>query len=388
MQAPGGKILKRLSLMNQIDAIKFLCNCLNMRDNQMIIKRAMKKESFSWSIIISIANHHRLIPSLYHCLNQKGLFESLPDVIQQQLFVNYKINEERNKRIVKQCIEIIENFNSIGIIPLLIKGTSHIMSGLYKDNAMRMMIDIDMLVPVDQFHDAIMMLKQIGYSVLKTSSDNICHHYPAMIRPNEVASVELHHHMVLSAYQHLMPIDEVWYHSVPMKIGSHRYRIPSARHCITLNIIHNVLCDLHFSFADIHLYQLYDFILIHHFYKNENWQIISDLFNKHKFANAFNYYMTFAEKLFFEPALPRIANSRLLSKLGWHCFYYQHKFKHLQFSLKFVFFHLICFMNFIKHPVSRKAMIKKFLQLNNYQSHIDFIYKEKGTRVLNNKKRR
>ena len=73
------------------------------------------------------------------------------------------LNRNRNKQIITQVKELNNLLLGNNIIPIFIKGTGNLISGLYEDIAERMVGDIDFIISKEDYPKAIKILKNEKY---------------------------------------------------------------------------------------------------------------------------------------------------------------------------------------------------------------------------------
>jgi hypothetical protein len=143
--------------------------------------------------IASIANASFVSGSLWVRLNEYGLTDRLSADVRDYLQAFYALNEDRNTHILRQFRESVESLNHIGISPMPLKGTAHLVDGLYDSPACRFLSDIDLLVPQDRTADAAAALKALGYRHAEISYDLSNHHHLApMVRTLDDVAIEIH----------------------------------------------------------------------------------------------------------------------------------------------------------------------------------------------------
>ena len=100
-----------------------------------------------WVPVLEIANDHLLTPALWGALGKSGHAAALPADAGEYLATLHRLNGDRNRALGRQAIELIGALNEQGITPALLKGGLALFDGPYADPAVRMMRDLDILVP-------------------------------------------------------------------------------------------------------------------------------------------------------------------------------------------------------------------------------------------------
>lgn len=263
-----------------------------------------------WMPVFRIANDHLLTPALWHALINSGRFRSLPADAAEYLATLYLLNGERNGVLRRQAIELIGALNERDIVPALLKGGLALFDGPYDDPAIRMMRDLDILVPVQARDQAIAVLEGLGYGLAQQYAAG--HHaFGDFSRPNDPGSIDLHTELVDSS--HVLPASEVWSRAAPREIDGVRYLAPSA----TDRVLHNVLhAQIHYlgSFyrGELHLQQIYEIAaLARHFGPEIDWDFVERRLAAHRLTSALESHLFAAHRLFgLEWPLARPASAR------------------------------------------------------------------------------
>ena len=143
-----------------------------------------------WECAARWADLHLVTPAMWLWLLEKGLESSVPREPRRYLSSLYRLNRERNVRILRQLDTVLQVLNSRNIRPLLLKGASHIKSGVYADPGARILSDLDILVDDTDVRCAFEALEQSGYSAVDEWTND--RHCPPLRRPGEAAAIEIH----------------------------------------------------------------------------------------------------------------------------------------------------------------------------------------------------
>jgi hypothetical protein len=255
--------------MNRLDALLLLCDCVsswnNSRDQVETLRNKLLSGNIRWEHLVEAANQHLLCPALYGALKHKGLLSSIPTDLREYLQTLNDHNGERNGRLADHAEETIHFLNELSVEPVLLKGTANLLSGLYLDQSMRFISDIDMLIPENRMIDCIRKLNDSGYHFLgphEADRWKTHHHCAPLIKRNSNFQIELHRELVHKQHRPLIDASSVLKDSVCLKIGMANARIPSLSHRIIHNAVHAQLTDRSYSSGIIQLRQLYDLVLL------------------------------------------------------------------------------------------------------------------------------
>jgi len=364
--------------MNRFDIFRFLCLCLiinkETNDNVQQIQENISNPHMNWQQLLEIANEQFVLPSLYLSLSRCQLFDQLNADIRDRLFISYKINSERNRRLKKQAIEIIRALNSINVEPVLLKGVATLFTDIYDDPGLRMMLDLDFLVPENRLLDCVHVLKTAGYRPVDDGHySEFDHHFPALICDGCVAPVELHKNIVIPDYNHFFPNGKILCNTEHLLYESLRAKIPNPHLFALHNIIHNQLSDWGHMFGQIKLYQLYDLVMLRNISENRiNWRLLCDDFDRYGYGKALRSYLILSEKL-FDQARPAKIKFPVFSNFVWHRYKAQMEKKWLMAASYFIFYYGLTFRYRFSDPARRKALAHELLKPATFIRHFNHL---------------
>ena len=315
--------------MNDSDTFLLLCRCLAFEDNRESLRQQFQEEQIAWENVVKISSQHLVTPALYWALSKKGLLDALPDDgLIPYLEMILDANRDRNQRILAQVHTIAMQLNQVDIEPLLMKGVASLITGVYEDVGIRMMTDIDLLVPKDKLMISVAALENIGYKPLAGYTYATYHHqYIPLVCEGTAASLELHPRLVRIGTQ-ILPTKEVWHDAQPLSFRDTHVRLPSPPHRIQHNIIHTYMMDSNYSMATINLMQLYEFAMLRESLKEQlDWQTIATAFKPQ--TKLFHSYVAMAHYLLAQPLPDDIP---LLPSAARHYHRFQYRMRHKWFA--------------------------------------------------------
>lgn len=245
----------------------FVGKCLALRhapENAVEIKKTLQKGLISYEKLVWVSSSQMVMPSLYVLLRDAGLLEEFPDDLVEHMEQIHRMNYNRNELLVEQIENIIPSFNKGGIQPIFLKGTAHLLEGLYKDIGERMIGDIDILLPFDEIETAVQLLQEQGYSNsygMSAEALKKLRHFPRLISEKSVAAIEIHHELVHEPYREKYNF-EVINEAKELIPGSGNIYMPSHAHQVVFNIMHAQMNDSGFSARKLFLRQIYDLLLL------------------------------------------------------------------------------------------------------------------------------
>ena len=268
--------------MNRVDAFLFLARCLVPGDHPGPHRDKLAEEiaagRVSWERVIEIASEYWMTLALYRELGEKRLLGLLPGDLLEYFNFIHEGNSARNREILEPASELARLLNQIGVEPLLLKGVSHLASGLYPDPAVRFMYDIDILVPSDRALECWRLLISSGYRAAEARVECMPHEpWPGLVRKGRTAELEMHH---LSEWNHMLSSPSLYVDAEPVALGGGKARILSATSHMIFTLAHSYVHH-QFRLAAAPLRDLYDATLMLRQKDSEiAWQQVIDAFER------------------------------------------------------------------------------------------------------------
>jgi len=225
--------------MTNNEIFYFTGKCLTIEEHagfrEEIIEK-IKDDSIDWQRFVGFCSNHLILPLIYAKFQSQHIIEFLPDELSEYLKEIYDLNLTRNNQILKQLQEITEILNQNNIYPVFLKGTGHLLNGLYSNIGERMIGDIDFLVPEKEYLLAAQLIEKEGYSAdcpeyLDVKSIK---HYPRLFKSDVPADIEVHRLPVSEEYQS-------WFN--PEIIFDEKKTVSSLNGCFVLSNKHNIILN-------------------------------------------------------------------------------------------------------------------------------------------------
>lgn len=182
--------------MKKSEAVQFLAKVISpfYDEKEFLKKEILLLNEDDWELVIALANKHQIVTNLLYALKQKELLSLISDkMLLAYLKEIYTLNKRRNENILLQTQKIVELLQKENIETVLLKGTALLAQEYYDNIALRVMLDIDILVEEKSLFKAIDILKKSGYKEIKKSELFFdWHHYNRLYHPQEMTSLELH----------------------------------------------------------------------------------------------------------------------------------------------------------------------------------------------------
>ncbi len=195
-----------------------------------------------WVPVIAEADRQVVLVALSPLLRQAGIEDRLPDEVAEALALFHRANTARNERMAQALEEIATACNACGIRPTLLKGANRLLDDLYPDRGMRLMADLDVLVPEERSGAVVERLQTLGYDIEPESYEWEAarrHHLPPLRRRADGVRVELHIDAVHRPFHVMLPVDELVEAATPAALGGATVLIPAARHQFLHLVIHD-----------------------------------------------------------------------------------------------------------------------------------------------------
>lgn len=228
-----------------------------------------------WAAIIALANRTLCSPMMAARLIDGGCFSSLPTDVRMFLKEIHSRNAERNRRLMVQLDEAATVINAVGVRPIMLKGTAWLAQARPEQRPARLLADLDLLVPPEQFFPIIDQLRDIGYrlegAALRTD-------VPAVLsRPQDAATIDLH-----TQYGHgatlFYGFEALARGGATVGLPDSRVMLPSAIDCIAILLLHDQLKGRDYLRGRIDLRHLIDMQGFAERFENAEWRELERLF--------------------------------------------------------------------------------------------------------------
>jgi hypothetical protein len=358
--------------MGGIQTYYLLCDILSCNTDPVRrekIKALLCSSEMDWPLFVKIGSNHLVLQTIYSKLNENNLTEYIPVEVLTHLKNIYNLNYKRNIEILEQVVSINSILGKNDIVPLYIKGVGNIIDGLYNTFAERIMYDIDVLVPDEQWEQAANVLLQDGYMAKKEYNPEEreeTKHYPRLIKPGVRAYIELHRLPVDFEYSAALQANDVFRDKKSVNAPYCCY-VLSDRHKIVQNFIHSQLKHNGDVYARVSLRNLYDLYLLS---GRENTEEIFTGLNTYK--NQASGYL----KIMYKAFGLKIHKKSSLKYSGWfyvqrHAVNLRWRFMNLgtHYALKMFWAYVITPLQAITDKELRKIIFRKISDKKWYRQH-------------------
>ena len=175
-----------------------------------------------WEGLLELAADQKVTPLLYHGLLRRGLEGAVPADVWQSLRQAYLTNAAHGLKIYAELGSVLAALGREGIPVILLKGV-HLAAAVYRQPALRIIGDVDLLVTAADLQRGVAPLSGLGYrSVRSFEADTRADlaaglHLPKLVKP-EAANLEMHWSITPFGRPFSIAPDELWERAVPISV--------------------------------------------------------------------------------------------------------------------------------------------------------------------------
>ncbi len=290
------------------------------------LSAAIGNGDMQWGPILRQANLHFCTPLWFGSLQRDGIIHLIPDELQDYLSLMHQANTERNEQFRQVLEAILIEFERYGISNVLLKGAATFCDHLYPAPGDRMMGDLDILVEPRLAGEAWALLRDLGFReetrVTRSSRSrfrgNGLHHLPRVNLPGTPVDVELHTSVGGLQSDRVLPVEEAWRHTLPVRLGNARTLILEPTYRLIHNTTHALVPHQEFIGSNVALRQLTEFAFLAKRYNTSvvwgQWHAAG---SKERLGFEFLCYLQLTQHLMGMRMPPDIAWSRRASLHVW-----------------------------------------------------------------------
>ncbi len=350
---------------------------LSYNKKKELVKSLLLQEEMDWVAFTQLGNKFLVLPALYYELRHAQLLECLPEELLEHLKLIYDLSKQRNQEIRRQYIELAQVFAKEKITPIVLKGGGNLFRGLYPDDGVRIMTDLDLLVDDASFIRAAELVKSLDYQSAFVFEDvytsiEQAKDYPRLFKANVPADIEIHRLPVALEFKKHFGFDFATQNYEEILLDeSNSVRFLNYKNEAILNFIHSQLTDKGYLYKSINLKNMYDLWLLH------------QKVNVEKALSDFGYYNKQAQSYwqatnslflgtFYEKGTLGNGDNLYLTKALYYLDHPDKYFKHKK--RKYIFWRIG--YSYIKFPIStifnadnRRLLILKLSHNSWYKKH-------------------
>lgn len=219
-----------------------------------------------WPQVMALVDQNLVAPQLYRALQSQGVLQRVPDDMQWVLQETWRLTQLHCQALRRQMLHLSQALTQAGICPVWLKGAALLLEPDWPARV-RLMSDLDVWVPQPgQQQQALHILQRLGYQskpVADVEVWNASHHYAPLFHPQQVATLELHRHVVRRRLADMLD-DE---HARRQLQRLDWQGVPVARLSLDLRIVHSLIqCTLmstpSLASGQIRLMKVMDFLAL------------------------------------------------------------------------------------------------------------------------------
>lgn len=282
--------------MNYKETLFFVGKCLTINHeehNKILVEEQLKSDKVDWDEVVKLSTAHYVFPALYINLKKADFLKYIPDDLVEYMQHITDLNRERNQQIIDQAKELNELLLANNITPIFLKGTTHLLEGLYDDIAERMVGDIDFLVDENSVTKAYEVITKKGNYKNENIEDFLGknhRHLRRIINDDRIAAVEIHRHLTSKNHIENFNFNNVKY----LKLGS--FMLLNYDYQLCHSIIDKQINNNGNRYKDISLKNSYDVFLL-----SKRCNTLSAIKEVEKLFNSSNNFLMLTYKVFNEP---------------------------------------------------------------------------------------
>jgi hypothetical protein len=144
--------------------------------------------------LLQRAGAQLVTPSLAGALADAGLLGRLPEEVRGYLQAVRDLNHARNATLYGELVRVAAALNAAGVEPQLLKGAAALLPGQYPGAGDRVIGDLDLRIPGEQYAVAAEAVHGLGYRFAegRAVEPGAHHHGAPLLHPDKPVSVELH----------------------------------------------------------------------------------------------------------------------------------------------------------------------------------------------------
>jgi Uncharacterised nucleotidyltransferase len=233
-----------------------------------------------WEQLIEASSYHYVTPFLAWSLQDS---EGVDPEVKEYLAAVLLLNTQRNQQLTLVIERVAESLNAIGIVPIVFKGAAHLADALYPAQGLRIVGDIDLLVPGGRALDIDKALRQAGLDAVETPVFiGIENSYLPRFRDRVTGAIlDIHREIAAQEWQAIAePVGFEARCRLVAPAGT-QIRIPNPADLVAQSIVHNQLKDRYYQRNSVQLRQLLDLEFLCDRYENEiDWIELESRFER------------------------------------------------------------------------------------------------------------
>lgn len=180
--------------------------------------RYAARPDFDWQQVAAAASHHLVTPALGWCWHGRGI---VPAEAEDYFAAALELNRIRNQSLLKGLEAALRALNGVEIVPVLLKGAAVLWTRGYPDDGIRILGDLDLLIPEESLAAAEVAISANGFEaqtqILELGSKH--HHLPMRVHRETGAGIELHRSILPYRFASLIDTAACLRRATPLAMG-------------------------------------------------------------------------------------------------------------------------------------------------------------------------
>ena len=243
--------------MTRWEAYTTVCSYLRAG---LLVGTYKREAEVAWELIIEVASFHYATATLAACFDPDI---DVPSDVRNYFESALALNKKRNEQILSSLARVAGLLNAIDIEPVLLKGAALLVEGIYPQPSMRILGDIDILIPKNRSAEACAALKAVGYDTKWSAvSPPTHHHLPMLLDPETGTGVELHTDVISRSADAVIATD--WFCEMvrPVLFRGQRMRLPEPTRNVGHIIFHSEIFHDLYNLNKVQLRHVVDLVLL------------------------------------------------------------------------------------------------------------------------------
>jgi Uncharacterised nucleotidyltransferase len=261
----------------------------------------------TWELMIEIASFHYATTTLAACFDPDM---QVPGDVRDYFEAALALNKNRNEQILSTLARVAGLLNAIDIEPVLLKGAALLVEGIYPQPSMRILGDIDILIPKHRSAEACAALKAVGFDTKWSAvSPPSHHHLPMLLDPETGTGVELHTDVISRAADAAIATD--WFCEIvrPVVFRGQRVRLPEPTRNAGHIIFHSQIFHGLYTLNKVQLRHVIDLALLRARHERAiDWDELDRRFSAADAGEALATYLHLASELLGQAA-PQLSHA-------------------------------------------------------------------------------
>lgn len=204
--------------------LMFLSSRLRLNVNEQNNFKQLISRIENWDEYVKFVIAHQAGPMMYNKVKSLSLTQNIPNTALAMLHQSWFKTLGRSMVLIEHFRNAMDAFNKAGLTVIAMKGI-YLSDYLYSEVGLRQFSDIDLLLKPAEALDALVILKNLGYSsstiymadfYKKNNHKNLAVHYPPMILNG--VSIEIHTRLYSKNLDFDVEIHDLFDHAIVKKV--------------------------------------------------------------------------------------------------------------------------------------------------------------------------